>query len=820
MESEISLKEKGGNLDVVVEIQAPGSEENPGKSSEFQENGDSESIEQLTRVQMNLFTSTSAPAQVNMTSQNPTPPPAQIIIPSQVPAPVTDLSGKPPMGPAMRRRSLTKSAYSKPKSRIVEPQFSTNSKPAAENAQTAPAKSPVISSPNMASPSLKANPNSTPKTSAPITPRTPLMASVGGDDEDDDDDDDKVYETESVKLDKVKRGKKMKVMVMIEWTAFVCIMAVFIASLIVIKLRDFKIWSLELWKWSVLVLVIFCGRLFTEWLTNGLVFLIEKNFLLKKKVLYFVFGLKKSVRVVIWLALILLAWALLINRGVKRSEETSRILNYITRGIVSTLVAAVLWMVKTLLVKLVASSFHVRTYFDRIQESIFHQYILQALSGAPMMENDASRISGQLSFNKLKAGKQEKSGEVINVDKLYKMKREKVSAWTMGGLVRVIRNSELPTISEVLDESVEEESEGPKVITSEVEARDAAKRIFRNVAKQGHKYIDEDDLLRFMPKEEVDNAIPLFEGAAESRRIKKSAFRNWVVKAYNERKCLAVSLNDAKTAIEELNKIGSGFVLLVIVILWLLLMEITTTKVLVFISSQLLLVVFMFGNTAKTIFEAIIFVFVVHPFDVGDRCVVDGVQMVVDEMNILSTIFLKADNEKVCYPNAVLSTKPISNFNRSPEMGDAVEFAVDFNTSVESIAALKTKIKANPRMKLDVLGTDSLAKLSAVNYGWHTSPEIVMVSASNFRYLESKPQHWSPNHSVQMKEIVDMNKMIMALYVSHTINFQNAGERGNRRSDLVFELKKIFEELGIKYRRKVQINYVGETIPMPNTIAR
>lgn len=68
--------------------------------------------------------------------------------------------------------------------------------------------------------------------------------------------------------------------------------------------------------------------------------------------------------------------------------------------------------------------------------------------------------------------------------------------------------------------------------------------------------------------------------------------------------------------------------------------------------------------------------------------------MVVDEMNILSTIFLKADNEKVCYPNAVLATKPISNFNRSPEMGDAVEFAVDFNTSVESIAALKAKIKA------------------------------------------------------------------------------------------------------------------------------
>ncbi|GFQ07343.1 mechanosensitive ion channel protein 10 [Phtheirospermum japonicum] len=740
MESEISLREKAGNYDVVVEIHAPGSEEPSGKSPD--------AAAEISRLQMNLFTSN----------------PAQVTIPNQTPTPILNPLAKPPLGPTtVRQRTLTKSTYSKPKSRIVEPPYPTKSQAEQNTTQT---KSPLLTSPNNApSPnSSKVNPNATPKTSAPITPRTPLMASVGGDDDDDDEDED-VYKPETLKINKKKRGKKVKVMVIIEWITFVCIMAVLISSLTVNKFKHHThIWSLELWKWCVLVLVIFCGRLFTEWLSNTLVFLIEKNFLLKKKVLYFLFGLKKSVRIVIWLALILLAWALLINRGVRRSDETSRILNYITRGIVSTLVGAVMWTSKTLFVKTVASSFHVRTYFDRIQESIFHQYILQALSGSPVVENDSSRLSGKLSFKKGTAGgKEETKGEVINVDKLYKMRREKVSAWTMGGLIKVIRNSELPTISEVLDDSVEEDDSGePKVITSEVEAREAANRIFRNVAKHGHKYIDEEDLLLFMPKEEVDNAFPLFEGAAESRRIKRSSFRNWVVKAYNERKCLAVSLKDAKTAIEELNKITS-----------------------------LLLAVFMFGNTLRSVFESIVFVFAVHPFDVGDRCVIDGVQMIVDEMNILTTIFLKPDNEKVYYPNSVLATKAISNFNRSPEMmGDAVEFAVDFNTSAESIAALKAKIKGKPGMKLDVLGTDSLSKISALTYGPDTSPKI--------------------------KEIIDVNKMLMALYVTHTINFQNAGDRGDRRSDLVFALKKIFEELGIRYSllpQEVQISYVGGAMP-------
>lgn len=68
--------------------------------------------------------------------------------------------------------------------------------------------------------------------------------------------------------------------------------------------------------------------------------------------------------------------------------------------------------------------------------------------------------------------------------------------------------------------------------------------------------------------------------------------------------------------------------------------------------------------------------------------------MVVEEMNILTTIFLRYDNEKIFYPNSVLATKPISNFYRSPEMSDSVQFAIGLSTSAESIVALKAKIKA------------------------------------------------------------------------------------------------------------------------------
>ncbi|XP_059453227.1 mechanosensitive ion channel protein 10-like [Corylus avellana] len=670
---------------------------------------------------------------------------------------------KPPKVPTTnenltRRRSLARSVYSKPKSRFGEQPYATYGNMFDENGsalqEQTGAGSPYRNSFNVASPNNKMS-RSTTRT-ASITPKTPLMASPGHDE------DEEIYK--KVKLNKEKH-RKVKTKALVELIAFVCILGCLVASLTAERLKTVAVWSLEFWKWWVLVMVIFSGMLVTNWFMHVIVFLIERNFLLRKKVLYFVHGLKKSVQVFIWLSLVLLTWELLFNRGIKRSKTATKVLSYITWTLVSLLVGAFLWLLKTLLLKILASNFHVNTFFDRIQESIFHQYVLQTLSGPPLIE-EAERVgrtasTGQLSFRNTKKSKGKKEKEVIDMGKLHKMKQEKVSAWTMKMLVDAVMSSGLSTISNALDESVDDEGgeQTDKEITNEMEATAAAYHIFRNVAQPGCKYIDEDDLMRFMIKEEVDLVFPLLEGG-ETGRIDRKDLTDWVVKVYKGRKALAHALNDTKTAVKQLNKLVTVILIVVTILVWLLLMEIATTKVLVFLSSQLVVAAFMFGNTCKTIFEAIIFVFVMHPFDVGDRCVIDGVTMMVEEMNILTTVFLKLDFEKVYYPNSVLATKPISNYYRSPNMGDSVEFSIDFMTPAERIGMLKDKIK---------------------------------------KFLEKNPQHWHANHNLAVKEIENVNKIKMGLFVFHTINFQDVGEKTRRRTELVMEIKRIFEELNIKY---------------------
>jgi hypothetical protein len=87
------------------------------------------------------------------------------------------------------------------------------------------------------------------------------------------------------------------------------------------------------------------------------------------------------------------------------------------------------------------------------------------------------------------------------------------------------------------------------------------------------------------------------------------------VNAFRERKALALTLNDTKTAVNKLSQMGNVVVgLIVFALSRLILDDVGTTHFFFFISSQLLVAVFVFGNTMKTIFEAIIFLFVTASF--------------------------------------------------------------------------------------------------------------------------------------------------------------------------------------------------------------
>ncbi|GKV17888.1 hypothetical protein SLEP1_g28343 [Rubroshorea leprosula] len=542
----------------------------------------------------------------------------------------------------------------------------------------------------------------------------------------------------------IKNRSKWTTRIIVEWIVFVCLSGCLIASLTVHIFKNHVIWGLELWKWCMLVLVSFCSGIFTRGMMNVVVFLMRGKFAQKEMVIYVVYGLRKSVRFFVWLSLVLLTWVLLFDSGVKRPKKTTRILNYITKTLSSSLFGAFLWLFKTTVVKLLAIKFQGKRFFDEIQKAILQQHIVDMLKTLQDQRDTVFIVRW--------------------ISKFPNWLREMMtSAWTMEG-IDVIRGSRLniPPSGEIFDKIIEHPKiEDQKTDNNAVENGDP-----EGGQKEKVERIDKKRLLSFFEQDnEAKEVLEKWFKDVESSEgiINKSAFQKWLANVCSERDKLASRLNDYKTAIEELDRLLSAIMFVVIIIVWLLMMGILKTRALLLICSQLVLAAFMFGNSLRTVFEAIIFVFVIHPFDVSDRCIIDGVQMVVEEMNLLTTVFERYDNEKIYYPNSVLATKPITNFYRSEKfIGDTVEFAIDVSTPAALIRNLQKEIESYMSTSTD----------------WNKKPE---------------PR-------VFVKDFDDANGIKMIIYFDHGANFQKYLDiRNKQRSELILNLKEIMERLEIKY---------------------
>lgn len=299
-----------------------------------------------------------------------------------------------------------------------------------------------------------------------------------------------------------KRRSKVKWRALAESAAFMVITACLVSSLTVPSLKRAVLWGLAPWKWCVSVLVVFSGRLVAEWLVAFLVFLIERNFMLREKVVYFVYGLRRSVQNCVWLGLIVLAWSLLFRSAIESSSPGHRrLLSKVFRALLAVLIAAVIWLLKILLVKLLASSFHVATFFDRMKESVFHHYILEALSGPPLAEVEEAhpppppeeeKKKGYYKRWKSAPGRavgrsgREASSRRIDMEKLKRLSRSRPTAWGVKRLVSHITRSGLSTMARTVDETVQDFNETSEM-SSEMEARLTAQRVFHHVAGENKK---------------------------------------------------------------------------------------------------------------------------------------------------------------------------------------------------------------------------------------------------------------------------------------------------------------------------------------------
>lgn len=100
--------------------------------------------------------------------------------------------------------------------------------------------------------------------------------------------------------------------------------------------------------------------------------------------------------------------------------------------------------------------------------------------------------------------------------------------------------------------------------------------------------------------------------------------REAVQRIYRERKDLVTSLKDAGSAVAKLDAVMIGLVLIVLIFVCLLIFNPSDTiESLVPMATIVVGFSFIFGNSAATLFQSLLFIFSTHVFDVGDLVMID-----------------------------------------------------------------------------------------------------------------------------------------------------------------------------------------------------
>ena len=464
-----------------------------------------------------------------------------------------------------------------------------------------------------------------------------------------------------------------------------------------------------------------------------------------------------------WLAIEVSFLPTMTNHNVDGSKNgtTQRWQKTMNKVLVSFFVGFVLNFIEKIIIQLIAISFHLRTYQDRIELNKFqigslvklYSYSKQkiAMEDSEFEHYDqgpsGTRTPGQLVTEAQKNIKEglTKFGDIAG----------KVAGDFTG---RQVTSSSHP--SQVVIQLLSSNS-GSQVL---------ARRLYRTFARPETETVHADDLKNaFESDDEADAAFSMFDKDMNGD-ISMEELEAVCVEIGRERKSITASLKDLDSVVGKLDDVFMFIVLIITIIVFISLISTSASGVLTSAGSTLLALSWLFSATAQEFLQSCIFVFIKHPYDVGDRVQIygnsgdlgRGDDYFVKEIALFYTEFKKMQGHVVQAPNSYLNTLFILNHRRSGALAEAVPIIIKFGTTLEQIDRLRQMLLEFVTSEKREYQTNILTELRAVQEVHWLEMNVVFFYKSNWQ-----------NELLRLQR---RNKFICAL----TMSIQECGIEGPR----------------------------------------
>ncbi|KAF8608825.1 hypothetical protein BDV93DRAFT_518874 [Ceratobasidium sp. AG-I] len=435
--------------------------------------------------------------------------------------------------------------------------------------------------------------------------------------------------------------------------------------------------------------------------------------------------------------------------AVARQTSNNSNLDLITKILFGVMLCAAILLGEKFAIQWIAFKFHERSYAERIAEQKIQTACLTTLY------KHSSDIPGR--SDTLKDG-QVTGPAAINPKKLLRgvIKGVKgVASTTTTALGNVA--------SEIAGSSVLQPNSPAAMVATAMSSanktRLLARRIFYSFVQPGATSLVITDIAQYFPDHEMTEiAFAMFDKDG-NHDATRDEIEMACLEIHRERLSLANSMRDIDSAVGRLDNILMSLYFIIAALVIAVTLEAKLTTLLTGAGSLVLGLSWLIGASAAEVLTSIIFLFIKHPYDVGDRVDIDKGSYIVKEMRLLSTVFI--DTSRGCLvqaPNAGLSTQFISNIRRSAHMSETFTFDVAYDTEFEQIEALRSRMLA---------------------------------------FVQSQRRDYQPTFDVVVFDIPDQEKMTLKADILYKSNWQQGSLKTKRRNKWVCALKTAMADLQI-----------------------
>jgi small-conductance mechanosensitive channel len=474
-----------------------------------------------------------------------------------------------------------------------------------------------------------------------------------------------------------------------------------------------------------------------------------------------------------WLAIEISFLPTMKNHHVDGNKATKSWENTMNKVLIAIFVGAILNFAEKIIIQLIAISFHLRTYSDRIELNKFQIGSLTKLYSfskekIAMEDKEFNLPSGGPGSGARTPGQMVKDAQIGTMQAVNKF--GDVAGKIAGDFTgRQVAKSTHPhqVILALLSSTP-----GSQVL---------ARRLYRTFAREGEETVFSDDLRpAFDNDEEADAAFSMFDKDMNGD-ISMEELESVCVEIGRERKSITASLKDLDSVISKLDSVFLFVVFVITILVFISLISTSAAGVLTSAGSTVLALSWLFSATAQEFLQSIIFVFVKHPFDVGDRVSIygntgstlKGDDYFVKEISLLYTEFKKMEGHVVQAPNSYLNTLFILNQRRSGGLAEAIPITFKFGTTLDQIEGLRNKL-------LD--------------------------------FVKTEKREYQDNILTELRDVVEAHSITLNIVFFYKSNWQNELLRLQRRNKFICALMVSMQELGIEGPR---MRYAGQKQSFP-----